>query len=78
MIRIGFWGGESKDGQHGCNYMIGHVTDQDGDDQELYAEAIYDSEDENVDEMYGYDELKKEIINQAAEYGIPENELDFQ
>lgn len=79
MTEIQFWGGESKDGQHGCNYMIGHVADQDGDEQELYAEAIIpEGLSENEADGYGYDELKEEIIKQAAEYGVKESELDFQ
>lgn len=90
MINIEFWGGQSKDGIHGCNYMIAKPDDpEDYDYDELYAEEIIPdwvnelfNEDEkefykkNYD-MYGYKECKSQIIEQAKELEIPEAELNF-
>ena len=45
-INIIFEGGQSMDGIHGCVYMLGRYVDNDGDEQELYAEVLnFDTED---------------------------------
>lgn len=77
-INIIFEGGQSKDGIHGCVYMLGRYVDDDGDEQELYAEVLStDTEEECDNDDFGYDELKAEIIKQAKEAGIHEGRLKF-
>lgn len=77
-INIIFEGGQAMDGIHGCVYMLGRYVDDDGDEQELYAEVLApDTEEECDDDDFGYDELKAEIIKQAKEIGISEDRLIF-
>lgn len=84
---VGFYGGIAKDGEHGCNYMHADVQDQDGDDVELYAEYLapdewagreqIPAEEMNAFDDESFEPLKAEIISQAKEYGISEDQLDF-
>lgn len=76
-INIIFEGGQAMDGIHGCVYMLGRYVDDDGDEQELYAEVLAPDTEEECDDDFGYDELKAEIIKQAKEAGISEERLIF-
>ena len=81
-IKIDFAGGECRlNPSKGCDYMLGYAEDPDGETIELYAEyeAPDDLTDDEVDDFdhEAYPELKKEIIEQAAENGIPAEALDF-
>lgn len=77
-IKVTFAGGEARDWHPGdihiVNYMRAQFEDEDGDEVELYAEYAVSESD---DEVAGYDELKAEIIEQAAEYGIAADRLHF-
>ena len=77
-IKVTFAGGEARDWHPGdihiVNYMRAQFEDKDGDEVELYAEYAVNESD---DEVAGYDELKAEIIEQAAEYGIAAERLHF-
>jgi hypothetical protein len=82
-IRIGkpvnnviFSGGQSRDGIHGCNYMIAKI-----DDEELYAE-IQAPDDLTTDDVEAFDRktyrlLKAEIIKQAKAKDIDIETLSF-
>lgn len=79
-IEVKFEAGEACYWHHGelpaVNFMLAKFEDEDGDWVELYAEhEIVEDEDAGGDE--GYDELKAEIIEQAAEYGIAADRLHF-
>lgn len=73
MINILFAGGSMKDGIHVGNYMFGKCGDV-----VLYAEKVAPANiDENAAEVYGYDALKEEILEQAKAAGISEDQLVF-
>lgn len=73
----------------GVDYMLVVVEAPDGEEVELYAERDttdiweYDEEareghyKEGCDEYTFYEELKADILDQAAEVGISPNELEF-
>lgn len=65
---VGYYGGQSRDGNKAIDYMIASV-----DGMELYAEA------ETVpdDESGTYDSLKAGIIAQAKAQGIDPERLRF-
>ena len=82
-IRIGkpinhiiFAGGQSRDGVHGCNYMIANI-----DDEELYAEIQtpddLTADDVDVLDSKTYPLLKAEIIKQAKAKGIDVETFSF-
>lgn len=79
---VGYYSGESL--QHpgkGCDYMICAARDEDGDPVEMYAEAICpdDVTEDNVDAWSDsvYDDLKADIIEQAARLGVAADQLEF-
>ena len=84
-IVVNFEGGESTiHPTYACNYMSAKITesdlkaydiDADGDFIELYAEHILS--DSTEDECEGYDELKRDIIEQAKRVGLPIESLKF-
>ena len=73
----------------GVNYMIATVPDEDGEDVELYAEAMQPNEWEGLspddipqEELNKFDDesfqsLKEEIIRQAKEIGFNIDQLEF-
>lgn len=89
-INVEFNGGESRQNPGvACNYMIAK-TEVDGEEIELYAEILIDDfcnehgidfEDEDFDpeeiDEDVYPVLRKEIVEQAAKYGITEDALKF-
>lgn len=78
MYKVQFMAGEGRYSTKGVNFMI-----CDTGAEELYAEI--EVPDELLDEgeltyeaeMYGYEELKAQIIRQAEEAGINTEDLDF-
>ena len=67
--QVEFAGGESRNGEYACNYMLACV-----DGLELYAEYdLRGVEDEDA----GYDELKAEIIAQAKKKEVDVDSLIF-
>lgn len=67
---ISFEGGEGRYTTKAVNYMMAEVNGV-----ELYAEVVLP--DEDVADDYGYEELKAEILEQAAENNIPADTLHF-
>ena len=59
-----------------ANFMLAHVEDADGEDVELYAERPL-TEDMQPDGDDFYDELRAEIIEQAAKVGVSADRLTF-
>lgn len=84
-IKIDFACGECRlDPSKACDYMIGYADGSDGKIIELYAEyeapeGLDGTETKDVDafDHEAYPELKEEIIEQAANNGIPAEALDF-
>lgn len=88
MINVLFEGGESRQNHDlGCNYMIAHAEDSEGNDVELYSEVLVpddwqeyeeipDGERERFDQE-SFEELKADIIRQAKEAGIEVQNLSF-
>lgn len=90
-IQIEFLGGESRDGVHGCNYMMPEttVTDPDGNTVDLYAEVLspdswigksseeISQEEQDRFDAESFEELKKEIISQMEDAGLDPTVLDF-
>lgn len=87
---VAFMGGESRTNPgQGVNYMIVTVQDKDGEDVELYAEAMQPDEWEGLspddipqEELNKFDDesfqsLKEEIIRQAKEIGFDIGQLEF-
>lgn len=88
-----FEGGVSKlDDVSGMNYMLTTIKDEDGDDVELYAEERQPDEldeyhSKELDERglkimqkfddESYELLKREIIEQAKEYHLTEDDFNF-
>lgn len=72
-----------------CNYMLATVTNDEGDEIELYAEVLtsetsfddFDPETEEFDwngfDDYSYPILKEEIIKKAIENDIDPGRLEF-
>lgn len=88
--QVSFLGGESRTNpDKGVNYMIVTVPDEDGEDVELYAEAMRPNEWEGLspddipqEELNKFDDesfqnLKEEIIRQANEIGFNIDQLEF-
>lgn len=86
---VGFWGGESRQNPGvACDYLLTKI-EVDGEEVELYAEILIDDfckehgipfgDDFDMGEADAaiYPVLRKEIVDQAAKYGISEDELDF-
>lgn len=73
-LYVEYRGGESRYSDEEVDYMLAEYEDDDGEEQELYAEAIPDMSDERGTEK----ELKEEIERQAKEAGIPLNDLYFE
>ena len=79
---VDYFGGESrKQPGKSCDYLLCYVDDEDGKLVELYAEALCpdDVTEETIDDWSDgvYDDLKAEIIEQAKEYGIVAEQLEF-
>ena len=70
MIKVNFYGGESRFSEKAVNYMLA-----DARGIELHAEI--EIPDDVDDEFYGYDELKKEILAQAIDKEIDIKQLNF-
>lgn len=70
MVKVNFYGGESRFSEKIVNYMLA-----DARGIELYAEI--EVPDDVDDEFYGYDELKKEILAQAIDKEIDIKQLNF-
>lgn len=81
IIRVAYFGGESRRGQYAVNYMIATTENADGDPVELYSEVPYDDErfGDDVDSFDDYAEpiLRADIIAQAEENGIDPARLVF-
>ena len=90
MEKVTFMGGESRTNPgQGVNYMCVVVPDKDGEDVELYAEAMQPEEWEGLspddipqEELNKFDDesfqsLKEEIIRQANEIGFNIDQLEF-
>ena len=80
--KVDHYGGESlEQPEKGCDYMICHVDDEDGELVDLYAEIVCpdDVTNDDVDAWSDsvYDDLKAEIIRQAKDYGIAAERLEF-
>ena len=89
-INVEFKSGESRfNPLQACTYMLASC-EVDGEPVELYSEIVVkdwcdehdiDFEDESFDpediDEDVYPVLRKEIVEQAAKYGIPESELHF-
>lgn len=83
-IKVDFQGGESRNGNGACNYMIAEI-ESDGAVVELYAEVEVTSDfyDENGEfdqdgfDDYSYDILKASIIEQAEENNIDVDSLNL-
>lgn len=89
-INVEFKSGESRvEPLQACTYMLASF-EVDGEPVELYSEIVVkdwcaehdiDFEDENFDpediDDDVYPVLRKEIVKQAAKYGISESELHF-
>ena len=80
MIKVNYQAGESRHGNYGVDFMICTVHTGD-EDIELYAEMVNPTWDDKTqqfeDEAATYDDLKAEIIRQAAEHGIAATALKF-
>lgn len=84
---VEFSGGQASDGVSGCNYMLTMIEDQDGNMVRLYAEQLVpddwdDADDVPQEEINEFDEtsheaLKEEILQQAEEYGLTEDNFEF-
>ena len=75
---IEFCGGESRYYSKIANFLYGTIYDErEDEDVELYAEVLI-PDDVDFESDYGYDELRAEIVKQAAEHGVSENDLDFR
>lgn len=71
-IKVEYMGGESKENPGmAVDYMLA-IAEMDGKEVELYAE-----EKAKEDEDANYNNLKSEILAQAKEAGIAEDELEF-
>lgn len=81
ILEVDYAGTESrKDPSKGVDCMSAKFTDADGYDEELYAEVDNPTDgngDDLEDDTFSYNTLKKEIIRQAAEYGIRREQLSF-
>lgn len=64
--------GLARDGTGVVDYMLGYVVTEEGV-IELYAEAPFSDSDETAT----YDDLRREILEQAVEKGIDGNSLVF-
>lgn len=87
---VTFMGGESRTNPgQGVNYMIVTVPGDDGEDIELYAEAMQPDEWEGLSpddipqeelnkfDVESFQSLKGEIIRQAQEIGFNPDQLEF-
>lgn len=80
MRKVTYQAAESRNGNYGVDFMICTVSTDD-EEIELYAEMenpTWDEEKQEFeDEAATYDELKAEILRQAAEHGIAATALKF-
>ena len=73
MTAIEYTVGMARDGTGAVDYMLGYVMTEDGV-IELYAEApVSDS-----DETATYDDLRREILEQAVKRGVDTDSLVFR
>lgn len=71
--KVAFQGAEARYSTKACNFMMVKIGEN-----ELYAEVIWDNDmDETEFDNYSYPILKDEIIRQAKEIGVEENQLEF-
>jgi|GEM_PF-379140 len=71
--RVEYQSGESRNGNKAVDWMMARIPQEEGEDIELYAET------DPIDgvEDGTYETLKAEILDQAAEKGIPSESLKF-
>ena len=79
-INVRYEIGESRNGNYAVDYMLATV-EINGEEIELYAEEenpTWNAEMEDYeDETATYESLKSEILKQAKEHKVSENELKF-